>query len=357
MERDMERYERQLERFEEQMERDMAQHERALEEHGRAMERRHSRFRIHAPSLMTIAAEPARDEVLFDQTYRFRAGDRLTVGLSSEDVVVETARGSEARVRVIGEGRDARTEFEHRRFEANYNDGTLRVRTNPGRRILPRRVQANFRVVIEIPVEAQLDVATSSGDIRIDRNEGRSASISTSSGDIALGAIRSDQIEISASSGDVTADALDGALDISTSSGDVTVARVAGRTASMTASSGNISLRRVESGRLSASTSSGDVNATDVASAARIATGSGDVEIAFVRASEIQVQTGSGEVDLAFPRGAGANVNLSGPDVEIAGSLAFDGSRERRSVRGRIGGGGPAVTVSTGAGGIELATR
>jgi hypothetical protein len=335
----------------------MEQHERALEAHGRAMERSNGRVRVHAMSLMTLAPAPARDEVLFDRTFRFRAGDRLAVGLSSEDVVVETARGSEARVRVIGDGRDARSEFEHRRFEANYDSGTLRVRTNPGRRTLPRRVQASFRVVIEIPVEAQLDVATSSGDIRIVRNEGRSASISTSSGDIALGTIRADRIEISASSGDVTADALDGAVQISTSSGDVTLARVAGRSVTVNASSGDINIRRAESARLSASTSSGNVSASGVAGASRVATGSGDVELVFARASEVQVQTGSGEVSLAFPRGAGANVNLAGPDVEIDGSLAFEGSRERRSVRGRIGGGGPAVTVSTGAGGIELAAR
>jgi DUF4097 and DUF4098 domain-containing protein YvlB len=118
-----------------------------------------------------------------------------------------------------------------------------------------------------------------------------------------------------------------------------------------------VTVRRAESGRFSATTSSGNIIANDLVAASNVATGSGDVSLSFTRAAQVQVQTGSGEVALAFPRGAGANVDLSGPDVDIAESLAFDGSRQRRSVRGQIGGGGPAVTVSTGAGGIELAAR
>jgi DUF4097 and DUF4098 domain-containing protein YvlB len=113
----------------------------------------------------------------------------------------------------------------------------------------------------------------------------------------------------------------------------------------------------MEAARFTASTSSGNVEAAGIAAASTVSTSSGDVSLAFGRASQVEVQTGSGEVALALPRGAGADVNLSGPDVQIASALDFDGSRERRSVRGRIGRGGPSVTVSTGAGGIELAAR
>jgi hypothetical protein len=77
----------------------------------------------------------------------------------------------------------------------------------------------------------------------------------------------------------------------------------------------------------------------------------------FARPAAAEVRSGSGEVSLTYARGAGANVDLSGADVEIDESLAFDGTRQRRSVRGRIGRGGPSVSVATGAGSIELNAR
>jgi hypothetical protein len=369
IEREVERHLAEVDRFEADVERQMEAHERALEAHERAMEareremeRHQRRFRIRVPTLMTVAAAPAaasRDEVLYERSFAFRRGDRLAVGLSSEDVVVETARGAQATVRVMGRGADARAEFERRRFEARYEDGALRVRTNPPRRdgLLPRRLQAGFTVVVAIPVEAQVDVATSSGDVRIERAEGRQASVATSSGDIALGTLRADRISIAASSGDVSADALDGAVEVATSSGDVEIGRLAGRSASVATSSGDVAVRSAEAARFSATTSSGNVEAGGLSAAASVTTGSGDVELRFARVAAVEVQTGSGEVALTLPRGAGATVALAGPDIEIEESLAFQGDRERRSAQGRIGRGGPAVSVSTGSGGIELYAR
>jgi Putative adhesin len=304
-----------------------------------------------APTMMTVAM---RDDVLYEQAFSFRSGNRLTVGLSSEDVVVETARGSQATVRVIGRGRDARAEFERRRFSADLSSGTLRVRTNPERRVLSGSTNAGFTVVIALPVEAQMDVATSSGSMRVGRAEGRSATFTTSSGDIELGAIRADRISVTASSGDIQADALDGAVEIATSSGDVEVTRLAGRSASVATSSGSVSVERAESARFTATTSSGDVEAGGLSAVTSVSTGSGEVDLAFTRLAETEVQTGSGSVSLTLPRGAGADVDLSSADIEFGRGLEFQGERGRRNAQGRIGRGGPSVEVSTGSGSISL---
>ena len=351
---DLDRWEADARRMEAEAHRAAEHARRHAEEALRRVEARH-RDRHRAPAMMTVAS---RDEVLYEESFRFRAGDRLTVGLSSEDVRVEVARGSQATVRVIGRGRDARAEFERRRFEARYGDGTLRVRTSPTRQSPRlRSVQAGYTVVIALPVEAQLDVATSSGDVRIERAEGRSASVATSSGDIAVGTLRADRISIAASSGDVSADALDGAVEVATSSGDVRIGWLAGRSASVTSSSGDVSVREASAARFGATTSSGDVEAGGLSAAASVTTSSGDVELTFTRVAAVEAQTGSGSITLVLPRGADADVDLASGDIEIDRALAFDGDRGRRSARGRIGRGGPSLSVSTGSGGIELNAR
>ncbi|HLA63136.1 MAG TPA: DUF4097 family beta strand repeat-containing protein, partial [Rhodothermales bacterium] len=182
---------------------------RQAEEAARQAERAHRDAR--GMTMMTVAS---RDEVVYERSFTFRNGDRLNVGLSSEDVRVEAGRAGQASVRVVGRGTGVREEFERRRFEAGTSGGTLRVRTNPQQSRLPRRTTASFSVVIVLPIEAQLEVATSSGDIWIARAEGRSASVTTSSGDISLGSLRADQISVTASSGGIEAESLDGAVEI-----------------------------------------------------------------------------------------------------------------------------------------------
>lgn len=353
-ERELARFERNMNRFERDLEREMESHARAVEEHGRAVERSH-RNGPRPPALMTIVQ--ARDEVLYERSFDFRAGDELVVGLSSEDVVIETGPGSGASVRVVGRGAGAREEFERRRFDARYAGGELRVRTDPPRGPSLRRNRAEFTVTIRIPEQAQVDVSTASGDVRMARVGGDLAEVSTASGNISLATVRADRISLSAASGDIAAGALEGDVRVSTSSGNVTVDRIAGGSATLTASSGDLRVDRMEASRFSARAASGDIVVGGVTGAASATTSSGDVTIRFARSTATEVNTASGEVSLTFPRGAGADVQLSGPDVEIDGALSFDGSRQRRSVRGRLGAGGPDVTVSTASGDIALSAR
>ena len=291
-----------------------------------------------APVAATSVSRSTRDEVLYERRFRVRAGDVLRVALSSEDVIVEPTRGNEASVTVRGRGRDARSEFERRRFEASYGGGVLHVRTqqrNSRPSVRPRNVEAAYTVVIRIPEEFDAELGTASGDLRLDRLHGE-ATISTASGDLAIGVIHGGPVSISTASGDVSAERLDNVRSISTASGDLAVSHLGGREVNISTASGDVSLGTVDVARFEASTASGDVSAE------------------FRRGAPIEVSTASGDVSLSLPRGTGADVSLSGGSIDLDRALAFRGTQNRRGASGRLGGGGPDVSVSTSSGSISL---
>ena len=55
-----------------------------------------------------------------------------------------------------------------------------------------------------------------------------------------------------------------------------------------------------------------------------------------------------------LPRGVGFDVDLEGSSVRIEDGLGFAGDLERDRARGRLGRGGPAVSVTTGSGSVQL---
>jgi hypothetical protein len=299
----------------------------------------------------------ARDEVLYEQAFPVRPGDRLAVTLSSEDLVVETAAG-EASVTVLGRGRDARDAFPRRRFSAEYAAGVLRVQTDPERGPHPPGQRASYTVVVRVPARLAVELRLASGDVRLGDLAGDLV-LETASGDAALGRISdAAEIRVNAASGDVQAVLLDGAeVRVETASGDVRVERLAANTATVHTASGDVLLSAAGAERFEAHTASGDVAVEQLdAGAVTVNTASGDVALGLMRPAAVEVSTGSGDVGLGLPR-AGFDVALDGPSIEIADDLGFEGERARRSARGRLGGGGPRLAVSTGSGEIALVRR
>ena len=86
-------------------------------------------------------------------------------------------------------------------------------------------------------------------------------------------------------------------------------------------------------------------------------TGSGDVVIGFNDFRGLRATTGSGDVEVTLPRGTGAEVAINSGDIDIADALGFQGSAQRRSKHGRLGGGGPDLRVDTGSGSVSIHAR
>lgn len=275
-------------------------------------------------------------DVLFDESFRVREGGELTVDLGSESVTIRTVRGDRARVIVEGDGRDAEAEFERRRFSARADGADLVVRTDPPRRRWSmNRTDARFRVTVEIPRRYSADIDLGSGSVDVASLMGN-LRVDVGSGSVRVEDVEGDEISLDTGSGSVRAQTLRGDVRIDTGSGSVSVDRVYGP--------------------LSVDTGSGSVSVGEVDGETHIDTGSGGVAMTLRSAAASRVSTGSGSVELRLPRGAGFDVDLDGGSVRIDDALGFSGHRERDEARGRLGRGGPMLSVGTGSGTIRLVT-
>ncbi len=265
-----------------------------------------------APTVQTDA--PA--DVLFDESFSVRDGGALAVDLGSEAVVVKTVSGSRARVVVEGRGRDAVQEFQRRRFTARAVRRGLEVKTDPPRRT-SGRADARFTVTVEVPRRFDVALDVGSGSVSVGSLDG-DLSVDTGSGSVSVGHIRGD-VAIDTGSGSVRAESVSGALEVDTGSGAVRVGEVGGR--------------------------------------ATVDTGSGGVTLTVGGNGPVEVDTGSGSATVLVPERSNWEVDLDGSSVEIDRSLGFDGRQERGRARGRIGSGGPSLSVDTGSGRIAIRSR
>ncbi|MDX1532011.1 MAG: DUF4097 family beta strand repeat-containing protein [Rhodothermales bacterium] len=327
-------------------------------------------------ALLLLLAGPAlaqRGEQVYDQSFPFRPGEGLSVSTSSSDVFVRARGGDGARVVVYGRGDDYREAFERLNFTARREGDGLVLKVERGEGSFWRRNSASFDIVVMLPEQHDLTVATSSGDLSIDRVRG-DLTVSTSSGDIELDQVRGGAVRITTSSGDFEANAVDGDVEISTSSGDFSFDTLRGAAFAFSSSSGDLEADRVDVDRFRASTSSGDIEIEGALGAAEVSTSSGDVsfsavegplavstssgdvEAALTKAAPVEVNTGSGNVRLAVPRGLGADLSVRGGTVRIDDGLGFSGDMERRRVEGRLGDGGDPIRIRTGSGTVALRT-
>ena len=256
---------------------------------------------------------------LFRESFRVRPGDDLVVDLGSEAVVVETTRGDRALVTVEGRGRDARREFERRRFTARASRGRLDVRTDPPRGWRMGRTDAQFTVTVRVPERFDVAVDVGSGAVRVGPTLRGDLRVDTGSGAVVVGDVAGGRIQVDTGSGAVRAGRLVGDVSVDTGSGAVSIRSVDGPV--------------------------------------RVDTGSGGVSLALVSEDPAEVDTGSGGVALVLPAGAGFDVDLDGGSVSIDRDLGFRGAIERDEASGTIGRGGPRLKVDTGSGSIRLRAR
>ncbi len=322
---------------------------------------------LAAPAL----AQPG--DKVFGESYRFRAGDALSVTTSSTDLYLRTGSGSEVRVEVFAQGRNVEESFRRLNFSVEREGDGLVVTTDRKGDRWWRGNRASFAVVITAPERLDLSVATSSGDVEVGSVEG-AVSVATSSGDIELGTVRG-PLSVTTSSGDVEADRVEGSVEVRTSSGGLEMGTVRGAAVSFTTSSGDFSVDRLDAAAFRARSSSGDIEAGALAGNAEVSTSSGDVSLGavegdlavstssgdlradLVKPGRTDVTTGSGGVRLRVPASLAADVDLRGGSVRIDRALWFAGEIEDRRAEGEVGGGGALLRVRTGSGSVSLAVR
>jgi hypothetical protein len=192
---------------------------------------------------------------------------------------------------------------------------------------------------ITVPADTTVRTRSGSGDQTIEGTHGN-ADLQSGSGDVRLRQITG-EIRLQTGSGDVEARQIAGALHGGTGSGDVQVEEV---------SAGDIDLH----------TGSGDMTVRGIQGAFRGEAGSGDVSAEGTQTGIWEIHTGSGNVHVRLPANAAFDADImtsSGTlDVDVPVTMTVQGrvQESRKTIRGKVRGGGPELIVRTGSGDIHI---
>jgi hypothetical protein len=114
-------------------------------------------------------------------------------------------------------------------------------------------------------------------------------------------------------------------------------------------------------GTVNAETTNGGVTGSGLTGSVRASTTNGGIEIGVsaVHADGIVLETTNGGVSLTLPADAKADIAASCVNGGISSDLPLekDGDSSRRSLRGRLNGGGPRVSLETVNGGVKIGSR
>jgi hypothetical protein len=178
------------------------------------------------------------------------------------------------------------------------------------------------------------------------------------SGDQTIEGIRG-TVDLQSGSGDVKLARITGDVHLQTGSGDVRAHEIAGAIRAG-AGSGDLEVEETGPGDVDLHTGSGNIVARGIQGSFHAAAGSGDVTGDGTQTGTWEIRTGSGNVHVRLPANAAfdANLSTSSGTVEVnrAITMTVEGHVQemRKQIVGKVGGGGPPLTVHTGSGDIHI---
>ena len=192
---------------------------------------------------------------------------------------------------------------------------------------------------ITVPADTTLRAHTGSGDQTIEDIHGNA--------------------DLQSGSGDLKLSRLTGEIRLQTGSGDVRAHEISGPVRGG-AGSGDIEVEETGSGDIDLHTGSGNVTVRGIQGAFRAEAGSGDITAEGTQTGAWEIRTGSGNVHVRLPANAAFDANIatsSGTlDVDAPITMTVQGrvQETRKTIVGKVRGGGPLLTLHTGSGDIHI---
>jgi hypothetical protein len=178
-------------------------------------------------------------------------------------------------------------------------------------------------------------------------------------------------------SGDQTIEGLKGNIDLESGSGDLKLARLAGEMrfqtgsgnirgrelsgpAKVKAGSGDIDIEEMGAGDVEIRTGSGNISVNGINGGFHAEAGSGDIHAKGQPKNMWSIRTGSGNVTLGVPADAAFDVDISSSSGSVTlghpVTTTVQGriQESRKSVIGKVHGGGPTISVHTGSGDVQV---
>jgi DUF4097 and DUF4098 domain-containing protein YvlB len=192
---------------------------------------------------------------------------------------------------------------------------------------------------ITVPAETALRTRSGSGDQTIEGIRGN-ADLQTGSGDMRLAS-------------------LTGAIHLQTGSGNVRAHDISGSVRGG-AGSGDIEVDERSTGDIDLHTGSGNVTVRGIQGAFRADAGSGDITAEGKQSGAWEIRTGSGNVHVRLPGNSAFDADISTSsgtiDVDSPIEMTVQGrvQESRKTIHGKVRGGGPLLSVRTGSGDIRI---
>jgi hypothetical protein len=165
--------------------------------------------------------------------------------------------------------------------------------------------------------------------------------------------------DLQSGSGNIKLARLTGEIRLQTGSGDVRAREISGPVRGG-AGSGNIELQETGSGDVDLHTGSGNITARGIQGAFRADAGSGDITAEGTQTGAWGIRTGSGNVHVRLPANAAFDADIStssgtlSVDAPITMTVQGRVQETRKSIIGKVRGGGPLLTLRTGSGDIHI---
>jgi len=192
---------------------------------------------------------------------------------------------------------------------------------------------------ITVPADTTIRTQTGSGDQTIEGTHGNA--------------------DLQSGSGDMKLSQISGAIRVQTGSGNVRGREIAGPVRGG-AGSGDIELDETGSGDIDLHTGSGNIVVRGIQGAFRAEAGSGDITAEGKHTGDWEIRTGSGNVHVRLPADAAfdANLNTSSGSLDVGPPITMTVQghvqEDRKSIVGKVRGGGPVLSVRTGSGDIHI---
>jgi len=206
---------------------------------------------------------------------------------------------------------------------------------------------------ITAPAQCKLRSRSGSGSQRIGNIDGP-VDAAAGSGSLTFGDTGG-RVTASAGSGSIQGGSIGGELNAHTGSGSIHVRDVHGAI-TISTGSGDVEVTQSAAGEVKVSAASGSVNLRGIQGPLRVNSASGSVSVQGTPSGEWHVSTASGSVTLQLPETAAFDLDAhtSSGRIDSRHPVTVVGAIDRRSMAGKVRGGGPMVELRTSSGSIRI---
>jgi len=314
-----------------------------------------------------LAASDVEDKLT--KSFEAKPGGKLVVEADRGSIEVKSADANQVEIEVfrkVSRESQAKAEEILKNHEVKFSlDGNKvqvhaefkRGLTDGGWRDKGRNLQVRYQILV--PKQFNVNLKTAGGSIKVADLIGEARG-QTAGGSLSFGQMDG-PIYGRTSGGGISVAGCKGGVDLETSGGSIHLGEVQGDTTAHT-SGGSISLKKTN-GKTAVGTSGGGIEAADVRGSIDASTAGGSItaNISAQPTGDCRLHTSGGSIKVSLAEKVAVDVDAktSGgrvvTEVPVAGVV--QGEHKPNVLRGKINGGGPALSLETSGGSIYLQKR